>query len=148
MSEISNELSQEAKDWLQKETDRNNKIEEWKSLNKYSYNKNIDIINDTLHNCLKENIKLWYDEHQGFGIIDKDKIIEIVSNITYDLMNSDVVELKTEVQYLPQALSGNKEYCVAIYYKFRMDEEYALTKSWIFGLSDIIRGSKMDWLFD
>lgn len=142
------ELSEEAEEWIKKQEERTELINKWKEETKYEYIKNLDIINDTIHNVLKGSINEWYDEFKGRDIIDKDKLIEIVDEIEYKFMMSDSVEIKTVVKYSEQALSNNKEYCVWVDYKFRMDENMAMHKQWKFDVTDIIRDNKMSWLFD
>jgi hypothetical protein len=141
-------LSDEAEEWIKKQDERTAKINEWKEETKYEYQKNMDIINDTIDSALRNSTDEWYEEFQGDDLIDKDKLVEIIENLEYDFMMEDCVELKTIVKYSTQALSGNREYCVWIDYKFRMDENMAMHKQWKFDVTDIIRDNKMGWLFD
>lgn len=143
------ELSEEAEEWIKKQEERTKLINEWKEETEYEYKKNMDIINDTLHVKLKDNIDEWYEEFKGDDIIDKEALKRTVEAIEYDFMMSENVELETKVVYAQQSLSGNGEsYCVVVDYKFIMDENMSMHKKWKFDILDIIRDNKLGWLFD
>lgn len=142
------ELSAEAEEWIAKQAERTEKINAWKEETKYEYNKNIDIINDTIHEHLKASVDDWYEDFKGEDIIDKDALKRAMDTIEYEFMMPDSVELKTEVVKATQQLSGNSEYCVYVDYKFRMDEQMAMHKRWKFDITDIVRDNKLGWLFD
>ncbi len=142
------ELSDESKAWIKKQDERTEAINEWKEETGYEYKKNMDIINDSIDSALRNSTDEWYEEFKGTDIIDKNKLVEIIENIEYDFMMGDSVELETVVKYIEQAISNNMEYCIWVDYKFRMDENMAMHKQWKFDITDIIRDSKLGWLFD
>ena len=142
------ELSEEAEAWIKKQDERTKLINEWKDETEYEYQKNMDIINDTIHEELKASIDDWYEEYRGADIIDKDALKRKLEAIEFDFLMKECVELETKVVFTERAISGDKAHCVWIDYKFRMDENMAMHKRWNFDLLDIIRDSKMSWLFD
>jgi len=143
------QASDNAEYYFEKLDERNKLIDKWKADTEYEYIKNMDIINDTIDAKLRNTFDDWCEVFQGENIVNKSELVDIVKSIKYDdLLMKDIVELKTEVKKSTQAISNHYEYCVVIDYIFRMDENMAMHKIWIFDITDIIRSKKMDWLFD
>lgn len=146
--EVTVELSEEAEEWIKKQDERTKVINDWKDETNYEYQKNIDIINDTIHDELKASLTDWYEEYRGDDIIDKEALKGKLEAIEFDFLMKECVELETKVVFTERAISGDKAQCIWIDYKFRMDENMVMHKRWNFDLLDIIRDSKMSWLFD
>jgi len=142
------EISKESEEWLKERKERRVKQEDWSKETEYEYIKNIDIINDTIHDVLTKSSDKWYDNFKGDIIIDKNELQKSVDSLKFDLLMEEVVELKILLKYSSQIISNEKCFCVWIRYYFKMDDEFKRQQTWKFDISDIIRAKKTDFLFD
>lgn len=137
------ELSEESKEWIETNRKRVEKQLKWKEETKYNFNENIDIINNTIHKVLSENLDSWHETHRNDNIYDILKLKEIVEGIEYDLFLSEDNKLDTKVCRTEDGLSGEYIYGVKITYELIMDEDFSNIYKWNFDTHDIIRSNKI-----